>query len=250
MKPGITVVMPTIPPREQLTIRASQSIVRACYELSELYSEMPTVLLSVVDDQREGAAKTRHRGLLAVDTEWVAFLDDDDVMHPDHLVQLYGAALEHSVDYLWSRFQIIKEDHVWSNCPDVADCPIPAAQHRNTTVVPEHGFVSVGPVQHLRPRTHTVQGPVFLGEKAFSQWDDNDPCQTTITTLVRTELAIEAGGFAQFEDDGSMVDGNRRGEDHEFTLRCRAVGGAFRHVPRVTWDWYHHGANTSGMPTW
>lgn len=250
MRPGITVVIPTIPPREALLRRALDSAHDAAVWLHlELGGPMAEVLI-VSDQRREGAAKTRHRGLLAVETEWVAFLDDDDVMHPDHLVQLYGAALGHGADYLWSRFQIIKEDHVWVSCPDLIGCPLPNELHRGTTIVPEHGFVGVGPVQHTEPRTQVIQGPVFLGEKAFSQWDDNDPCQTTITTLVRTELALAAGGFAQFEDDGSTVDGNRRGEDHEFTLACRKAGGVFRHVPRVTWDWYHHGSNTSGTPVW
>jgi hypothetical protein len=251
MRPGITVVVPSIPPRAELLRRATDSAHGAAAELARFYGTMvPVDVITVLDERREGAAKTRHRGLLEVHTEWVAFLDDDDVLHPDHLHQLYGAALEFDADYLWSRFQIIKEDHIWSTCPDAAICPLPTAQHRGTTIVPEHGFVSAGPVQHLVPRQTTVQGPVFLGEKAFSQWNDNDPCQTTITTLVKTELARAAGGFAQFEDDGSTVDGNRRGEDHEFTLRCRAAGGAFRHVPRVTWDWYHHSSNTSGMPVW
>lgn len=243
MRSGITVVIPTIPPRADLCRRAVHSVNDAIIELGAAF-DIPGSLVTVNDIGREGAAKTRHRGLLEVSTEWVAFLDDDDVMHPDHLVQLYGAALEHGADYLWSRFQIIKEDHAWAPCEhamvSIFDPPCPLPHHRRTNDV----------YQHIEPRTRVVQGPVFLGEKAFSQWDDNDPCQTTITTLVRTELALAAGGFAQFEDDGSTVDGNRRGEDHEFTLACRAAGGAFRHVPRVTWDWYHHEANTSGMPVW
>lgn len=241
MRSGITVVIPTIPPRAELLQRASDSAHDAAVWLRLEMGEQAKVV-TVIDFDRQGAAKTRHRGLLAVDTEWVAFLDDDDVMHPDHLTQLYGAALEHGADYLWSRFQIIKEDHVWSLCSNWGTCPGALSWH--------HRMRDDGQRAHLRPRTEIVQGPVFLGEKAFSQWDDNDPCQTTITTLVRTELALAAGGFEQFEDDGSTVDGNRRGEDHEFTLRCRAAGGVFRHVPRVTWDWYHHNGNTSGMPTW
>lgn len=244
MKPGITVVIPTVPPRADLLRRAIHSVNDAIVELGAAYG-VPGNLVTVNDFGRQGAAKTRHRGLLAVETEWVAFLDDDDVMHPDHLVQLYGAALEHGADYLWSRFQIIKEDHIWSICPNEHGMP---CGHYDEWFHRERD--TDGLMEHLRPRTQTIQGPVFLGDKAFSQWDDNDPCQTTITTLVRTELALAAGGFAQFEDDGSTVDGNRRGEDHEFTLACRKAGGVFRHVPRVTWDWYHHNANTSGMPTW
>lgn len=239
MRPGVTVVIPSIPPRAELLKRAVDSVHAAEHELFSFGFEGE--VMTVLDERREGAARTRHRGLTEVSTEWVAFLDDDDVMHDDHLWRLMEAALTYGADYVWSRFQIIKEDHVWSLCPARIPCP-------GTNNWP-HEWRD-GQFCHLRPRTQTIQGPVFLGEKAFSQWDDSDPCQTTITTLVRTELAIAAGGFAQFEDDGSTVDGNRRGEDHEFTLKCRAAGGVFRHVPRVTWDWYHHDANTSGMPVW
>jgi hypothetical protein len=238
---GITVVIPTIPPRETLLRRALDSVVGAKTRIEQDMDVLVEILV-VPDIEHDGAAKTRHQGLLAVETEWVAFLDDDDVMHPDHLTQLYGAALDFGADYVWSRFQIIKEDHVWAVCDE--PCELPDAHHRYQ----HSGYDEV--LTHLHPRTEVIQGPVFLGDKAFSQWDDNDPCQTTITTLVRTELARAAGGFAQFDDDGSTVDGNRRGEDHEFTLACRKAGGKFRHVPRVTWDWYHHSANTSGLPVW
>lgn len=245
MRDGITVVIPTIPPREALLRRALDSVAGAIARMGQMYGSMVPVDSIVVQDiARNGAAKTRHQGLLAVETEWVAFLDDDDVMHPDHLTQLMSAALEFGASYLWSRFQIIKQDHQWVLCDGPMACNSP---YQHTTGPPMHRHA------HLAPRTQTIQGPVFLGEKAFSQWNDADPCQTTITTLVRTELALAAGGFAQFEDDGSTVDGNRRGEDHEFTLRCRELAPGehdFRHVPRVTWDWYHHSANTSGMPVW
>lgn len=242
MRPGITVVIPTVPPRADLLRRALDSVAGASSWMAQLYgSSVPVDSIVVHDEVRNGAAKTRHQGLLAVETEWVAFLDDDDVMHPDHLTQLYGAALEHGADYLWSRFQIIKEDDRWVLCSGPVSCPTP---YKHKEFGGGYGW------GHRVLATEIVQGPVFLGKKAFSQWNDDDPCQTTITTLVRTELALAAGGFEQFEDDGSTVDGNRRGEDHEFTLKCRAAGGVFRHVPRVTWDWYHHSGNTSGMPLW
>lgn len=210
MVPGVTVVIPSIPPREALRERAAGSAWAALQRLDEsgcLPDRAATGVLVVQDGARKGAARTRHLGLTNVRTEWVAFLDDDDVMLPDHLLKLYTAATTgECADYLWSRFVIVHADG------------------------------------SLQP------GPAFLGEKAFRQWDDEDPCQTTITTLVRTELAMEAGGFEQFDDTGELIDGQRRGEDFEFTMRCRKAGAAFLHVPAVTWHWGHHGANTSGLP--
>lgn len=232
--PGITVVIPTIAPRMRQLQRALRSVTLAAQhwtDVSAFDGALPNVVRwtspaqdtlegeftlaaeVVADEEHAGAAKTRHKGLLGVSTDWVAFLDDDDEMLPHHLVALYRAAIEHGADYVWSRFRI------------------------------------------QYPDGSTLAGPAFLGEKAFSQWDDNDPAQTTITTLVRTELAIEAGGFAQFEESGAEVDGHRAGEDFEFTTRCRAAGAVMRHVPEVTWVWHHWGwgqpgepGNTSGMP--
>jgi hypothetical protein len=209
--PGVTVVIPSIPPRDALRERAAGSAWAALQRLAA-HPLVPvgftTAVLISVDERRQGAARTRHHGLTHVETEWTAFLDDDDVMLSDHLERLWLAAVEHQADYLWSRFVIVHADG--SQQP----------------------------------------GPAFLGTKAFRQWDDNDPCQTTITTMVDTEMARDAGGFEQFDDTGELIDGQRRGEDFEFTMRCRKAGAVFRHVPKVTWHWHHHGFNTSGLPVW
>jgi hypothetical protein len=206
--PGITVVIPTIPPRRGLLDRAVESVKNSIEELRTCRMSVPVDIVTIADTAKLGAASTRDVGLRAVETEWTAFLDDDDEMLPNHLFELYGTALTHHKcpDYLWSRFQII----------------FPSSSGR-----------VAGP------------GPHFLGQKAFEQWNDDDPCQTTITTLVKTELALDAGGFVP-ADEGALVDGNAAGEDFRFTMACRAAGGVFRHVPEVTWHWHHHGQNTSG----
>ena len=72
------------------------------------------------------------------------------------------------------------------------------------------------------------------------------PHQTTITTLVRTELAKKIG-FRE-PPPGSVVGGHRGGEDWHFTVGCAEAGAKIVHVPRRTWAWVHHGANSSGIP--
>lgn len=193
----ITVVIPSIPPRREQLQRAIASVTAQTHPATAVVIE--------IDNQHEGAAITRHRGLEKVTTEWVAFLDDDDELDPFHLDVLVAAAAGHQADYLWSRFRI--------------------------------GY----------PDGRTVDGPAPLGAGTFDQWNDDQPAQTTITTMVRTELALRVGGFAGFTDDESkQIDGQRFGEDFDFTLRCRAAGAVFRHAPVVTWVWHHHGRNTSG----
>lgn len=78
-------------------------------------------------------------------------------------------------------------------------------------------------------------------------FDPENPTQTTITTLVRTELAQEVG-FRDVEP-GKLVDGQRYGEDYQFTVECLAKGAKIVHIPQRTWLWNAHGLNTSGLPT-
>jgi glycosyltransferase involved in cell wall biosynthesis len=89
--------------------------------------------------------------------------------------------------------------------------------------------------------------PVFPETHFTAPWDDADPRQTTITMLVRTDLAREVG-FWDMSDETTFPDGLRVGEDWHFTLGCLKLGAKIHHVMQRTWYWEHHGANTSGRP--
>lgn len=75
-------------------------------------------------------------------------------------------------------------------------------------------------------------------------WNPEEPTQTTITVLVRTELAKSVG----FEPPtpGELIDGQVSGEDFKFTLGCRDAGAKIVHIPTRSWAWSHHQSNTSG----
>jgi glycosyltransferase involved in cell wall biosynthesis len=74
--------------------------------------------------------------------------------------------------------------------------------------------------------------PMFFGRP----WDDAHPHSTTITILVRTELAQQVG----FR--------NVAGEDFTFTKDCVIAGAKIIHHPARTWTWWHHQSNSSGIP--
>ena len=192
LKSGITVAIPTIPPRVGLLQRAVASV---------LLQTHPAAGLAVaVDYAKQGAPATRQRALDMVDTQWVAFLDDDDEFMPMHLETLWSAAHAYDADYVYSWFETIP-----------AGCdPFPARPH------------------YLDP------------------WDNAAPRQTTITTLVRTELAKKVG-FADFDDKGELIHGQRHGEDWSFTLGCVEQGAKIHHVVAKTWYWHHDSGNTSGQ---
>lgn len=83
-------------------------------------------------------------------------------------------------------------------------------------------------------------------------FDLEHPVQTTIVTMVRTDVAREVG----FRTLGDLGEPGRLygGEDWDFTQRVAAwclehdVRPGVVHIPERTWLWYHHGSNTSGLP--
>jgi hypothetical protein len=78
------------------------------------------------------------------------------------------------------------------------------------------------------------------------RFDPEAPHQTTITILVRTELAQQIG-FREPPSDAT-IGGHRGGEDWWFTVECAQAGAGFWHVPTRSWAWVHHGLNSSGLP--
>jgi glycosyltransferase involved in cell wall biosynthesis len=95
----ITVAIPTIEPRTGCDgpfARALQS--------AQTQTLKPHRILAQLDADREGAAATRNRALEAVDTEWVAFLDDDDELYPDHLRLCARAARLNGADVVYPGY--------------------------------------------------------------------------------------------------------------------------------------------------
>lgn len=95
---GVTVVIPHIPVREHLLTRALESVEAQTIEAS---------VIVVTDENHDGAAVTRNRGLMAVETEYVALLDDDDYFYPNHLEVCLNALREHDADLVYPWFDVI-----------------------------------------------------------------------------------------------------------------------------------------------
>lgn len=198
-KLDVTVAIPSIPPRAHLLRRAVDSV------LNQTWHSVAGLSIAV-DNRREGAGVTRQRALEGVNTEWTAFLDDDDEFMPQHIEALMQHALETNADYVFSWFEVVGM-----------------------------GGRRLGDRDPVFPPTHFTE-----------PWDDNHPRQTTITVLVRTELA-QAVGFVP-PPDGKTIDGQTWGEDWQFTLGCLAIGAKISHLVERTWLWHHDSLNTSGRP--
>jgi glycosyltransferase involved in cell wall biosynthesis len=165
-----------------------------------------------MDNDRVGAAATRNQALMAARTDFVALLDSDDLFLPKHLEWLMRHQEQTGADYCYSWFKILQQ---------FAD---------GTTRVIEED--TVFPITHY-----------------LNPFNPDDPIETTITVLVRTDLAQQVG-YREL-DRGE----ENSGEDYSFLLGCLKAGAKVSHLVRKSWLWSHHQlpggvvGNTSGMPT-
>jgi len=177
---------------------------------------LPDAHIVAMDIDGEGAAATRQRALMMAQTDWVSFLDSDDLFEPKHLQWLMRHAEESGADFVYSWFRILQE------FADGTQRVLPGDQNGD----------GVFPLRHYT-----------------NDFDPANPIEVTITTLVRTELAQSVGFKAL--DRGE----ENSGEDYSFLLGCLAAGAKVSHLKRKSWLWSHSWldaetmGNTSGLPT-
>lgn len=99
MSSGVSVVVTTVPGREMLLARALRSV--------EHQLLAPEEVIVSLDTERLGAAVNRDRGLAQVTTEWVAFLDDDDVLFRPHIETCLAAGLQTGADLVTPWFMVL-----------------------------------------------------------------------------------------------------------------------------------------------
>lgn len=216
----ISVVIPTIAGRGHLLERALASV--------EAQTLKPSAVIVQHDVTREGAAQTRNRALEQVNTEWVAWLDDDDELLPNHLEVCAKAAVDHHARSLFDFQNCAELQPGW---PDLVYPSMVAVGGRDPLACPVNG-VLVNPF-----------GVPFGPEQ---QWHlQNVGNFIPITWLGRTETVRNAGGFPEPWADESKGSG-RIEEDYGLLLKMLDLGARFVHVPARTWRYYFHDANTGG----
>ena len=99
MKPGVSAVIPSIPPRKTYLERALASV--------RLQSRPVDAVCVAIDVDHDGSAITRNKALKAVQTEYCAFLDDDDCWKTWHIRKLMGAAKASKADVVYPWFDVI-----------------------------------------------------------------------------------------------------------------------------------------------
>jgi hypothetical protein len=205
---NVTVAIPSIPGREQLLARALESVAAQ--------TTAPRRILVHTDTERHGAAWTRNRLLRQVRTGWVAWLDDDDELLPNHLEVLIRGANDSQADLVYSYPEIIGVPDPLAVCDD------------DGNVVTEPIDIQFGPRQEqwLRERGNFV--PVCY--------------------LVRTALLKQVGGFPEPHSVPVPAGNNSGGcEDSLALLKLLDAGARFHHVLGVrTWRYHVWGGNVGG----
>jgi hypothetical protein len=207
----VAVCIPTIPTRERLLARAVQSVGEQ--------TRPPDEVRVAIDDQGLGAAQTRNLAWqTAAPTDWVAFLDDDDVLRNRHLERLLHCAEVTKADLIYPWFNIVnaKGEDMTNRDP----LRIQIGQRRLSPF-----GLPFGPEHETELRTRNNFIPV--------------------TVLIRRSLLEETGGFPSLN---SPEWPENCCEDWGLWRRLLDVGATFAHLPERTWLWTWHGTNTSGRP--
>lgn len=97
-KVDVTAAIAAIPPR------ASNLLIEAVNSVEAQTVTLGGGIVIALDTAKNGAARTRQRALNAVETEWVAFLDDDDIWYPQHIETLLKLQRDTDADFLYSWF--------------------------------------------------------------------------------------------------------------------------------------------------
>ena len=106
----IAVITPTIPSRSQLLIECQQSVRNQVTNIPILHSIGE-------DTEKIGCGQLRNKLISTLDPsyDWISFLDDDDLMLPNHL-NLLSQQCETS-DIIYSDCETINWDKTWITKP-------------------------------------------------------------------------------------------------------------------------------------
>jgi glycosyltransferase involved in cell wall biosynthesis len=172
-------------------------------------TRVPNEIWVYSDANGDGAAQTRNNAWRQSSSEWIAFLDDDDQLYPQHIERLVAESADADLIYPWFDLPYgVDPLAVRVNDAYVSPFGLPFSEDHKNHILTEGNFIPV-------------------------------------TVLVRRSLLEEVDGFPQ---PGSTRWQHNHCEDWGCWQDMLRVGARFKHVPEKTWVWNWHGGNTSGRP--
>ena len=196
---NVTLCIPSVPPRARLLREAVASAVAQDAPFAGIHVE--------VDLERTGPAATRNRSVRAAQTDWVAFLDDDDLLRPHHLSTLIERQRETDADLVYPWFQL-----------EVMGQP----SERKPIFITQADGSQTDP-EGAEPDLAALDVANYI----------------PVTVLVRRDLLLDVGGFQPPWQNAVC-------EDWGAWIALRSAGAKFAHANSRTWVWRHHGGNYGG----
>ena len=103
LRPGTTVLVAAHP------MRLTSGMLMVALDSVSKQTMQPDTIIVVNDLERAGAGRTRQKLLSMVQTEWLAWLDSDDMWFADHLEKLHKAAEAANAVFAYSWFDALHD---------------------------------------------------------------------------------------------------------------------------------------------
>lgn len=204
----VSVVIATIPGREELLKRALASVMKQQVQ--------PGRVIVQLDEQRLGAAWCRNEAIKQVTTPWISVIDDDDAMLPTHLKILIRGANKSKADLIFTYPKFVGGRD-----------PLACLDNTGKHLIPEPINVPFGPMQEYSLRTRGG----FI------------PC----AVLVRTDMVRKIGGYPEPYSMPEIQNGSGDCEDYLLQIKLLDAGAKFHHVLGVaTYSYFIHDGNLGG----
>lgn len=170
-------------------------------------------LVVMTDYDHEGVSVVRNRAWQALDTDYVFFLDDDDVLYENH------------VEKIMARL----------TAPDEPDLVYPWFDVHDPWKRPPFDFL-------LIDGESAEHRPFDARAKEVLETTNNF---IPITVGVKRSMLELSGGFPQPKTEAWPHEAN---EDWGCWISMLRMGATFAHIPTRTWCWVWHENHTMGRP--
>lgn len=88
------------------TPRVNSGLLARALESVWQQTHLPDAVAIAIDHYHQGAAVTRNRALDMATTEWVVFLDSDDILYPTYLKRIFEHQSQTGADVCWPWFDV------------------------------------------------------------------------------------------------------------------------------------------------
>ena len=208
----VTVVCATMPGRENVLPNAINSVQRGIIlpKAIRVVGSLPAGTGPAPCPQCDAGWK-RNTGAATAETEWLAFIDDDNIWLPNYLLALWPlmASGDYDVVYGFDRGIDVKDPSALSS-----------GWHENYMRVDITGM----------PLNETLK---YLGAKGWGVVDSN--------ACVRTDVFRKVGGFAVDWDGTAFASTGLAAEDQDLWTRIALDGGRFGCAPLDCWEYRGRG---------